>query len=226
MAKAGLLLRPYNAAADLTTPASQLSETEESSRFLPLQVPGLKPLLRNGLKPGTITQIEGLRSSGRTTLGAHILAQATGRGEICAVVDVQSNLYPESLKAAGIRLDHLVWVRCNGNPEHALRSVDLLLHAGGFGVVWLDLCETPLASTQRIPLSYWYRFRRAIENTSTILLVCGDSMCAKSSASNNLHLETQAVDWLGKPGVVRWVKINATLQKSTETVPLFLQAVV
>lgn len=225
MAKIGSL-RSSTATVGLVTPASELRAAEESSRFLPLEIPGIKPFLKNGLKPGAITQIEGSRSSGRTTLCAHILAQATGQGEICAVVDVQNNIHPESLKAAGVCLDHLVWVRCNGNLEHAMRAVDLLLHAGGFGVVWLDLCETPLTLVQRIPLSYWYRFRRAIENTPTVLLVCGDSMCAKSSVSNNLHLEIHDIDWLGKPGIVRLVKINATLQKGTKSYPLFLQAVV
>ncbi len=208
------------------TPASQLPSKEESSRFVPLELPGLKPLFAKGLKPGTITQIEGSRSSGRTSIGAHFLAQATSRGEVCAVVDVQNNFHPESMQAAGVSLDHLLWVRCNGNPEHAMRAADLLLHAGGFGIVWLDMCEVPPSSVQRIPLSYWYRFRRAIENTATILLVSADLPCAKSSLSNNIQLTSNAIDWLGNPGVVRLVNISATLQKNAETHPFALQAVI
>lgn len=202
---------------------------EESTRFVSLDVPGLKSLFINGLKPGTITRIEGPRSSGRTSLGAHILAQATGRGEICAIVDTRDHLHPESLQAAGVRLDHLVWIRCGGNAEHALRAVDLLLHAGGFGVVWLDLCEVSPQVVNRIPLSYWYRFRRAIEQTATILLLCGDFACAKSSITNILQLESKAIDWMGHAGIaggVRLVMAAATLQKSPGTCPLFLRAVV
>lgn len=219
MAKAGATLQS-------TFSASELRSHHEVSPHASLDVPGLKPLLINGLQPGTITQIEGPRSSGRTALGAHILAQATGRGEICAVVDTQGHLYPESLQAAGVRLDQVVWIRCQGNPEHAMRAVDLLLHAGGFGVVWLDLCETPALYLQRIPLSSWYRFRRAIENSPTILLVNSDTACVKSSVSNSLQLKTKVVDWLGNPGVVRFVMSTATLQKQANTHPLLLQAVV
>ena len=104
-----------------------------------------------------------------------ILAHATQRGEVCAVVDLEDSFHPASAQAAGVVLDQVIWVRCRGNAEHTMRAADLLLHAGGFGIILLDLCEASARVLNRIPLSYWHRFRRAVEDTPTILLICGDS---------------------------------------------------
>jgi hypothetical protein len=81
--------------------------------------------------------------------------------------------------------------------EHAMRSLDLLLHAGGFGIVMLDLSEAPLRALNRIPLSYWYRFQRAIENTPAILLICADSLQAKSCTRHALQIKMKALYWTG-----------------------------
>jgi RecA/RadA recombinase len=64
--------------------SSVLATPETPPKFAALSVPALP--LRNGLPRGGITEIAGLRSSGRTAAVLHILAQATARGEICAVV--------------------------------------------------------------------------------------------------------------------------------------------
>ncbi len=79
-----------------------------------------------------------------------------------------------------------------------MRSADLLLHAGGFGVVGLDLCETSVRILNRIPLSYWFRFQRAIESTPTILLVSARSSQARSCSINVLELELKASHWSGQ----------------------------
>jgi hypothetical protein len=78
-----------------------------------------------------------------------------------------------------------------------MRSTDLLLHAGGFGVVVLDLCETSVRILNRIPLSYWFRFQRAIESTPTILLVSARSSQARSCSINALELELKVSHWSG-----------------------------
>src|SRR5262249_34706033 len=67
--------------------------------------------------------------------------------------------------------------------ERALRATDLLLHSGGWGVVVFDLGGISWVDARRINLSMWFRFRRAVENTPTILLLLGEESCAKSCAS-------------------------------------------
>ncbi|MBV8551744.1 MAG: hypothetical protein JOY54_10615 [Acidobacteriaceae bacterium] len=195
--------------------ASKLHVLHEEPKFAPLQAPGLKGVFTKGVLRGGITEIHGRRSSGRMSACLHILAQATIRGEICAVVDWNDSFHPASAAAAGVRLESIVWVRCKGNAEHAIRAADLILHAGGFGVVLLDLCEAPARVLNRIPLSYWFRFRRAVESTPTILLLCADSAQAKSCASSNIQTKSKAFHWSGTAPflLLRGREIHAFQQK-------------
>jgi hypothetical protein len=55
--------------------------------------------------------------------------------------------------------------------EQVLKVTDLLLQSNGFGMIVLDLGDIPLCSARRIPLVSWFRFRRAVEHTPTVLLV-------------------------------------------------------
>src|SRR3974390_2148461 len=63
-----------------------------------------------GLPRGCLTEIIGPSSSGRTSLLLSILAQATDRGEICALVDAEDAFDPTSAAAAGVALDSLIWI--------------------------------------------------------------------------------------------------------------------
>src|SRR3984885_16203168 len=132
---------------------------------------GIAPLdaLTGGFPRGAISEILGPESSGRTTLVHSLIPASTAQSEICAYVDTDDSFDPVSAAAAGVALSQLVWIRCGHNAGHALKAADYLLHAGGFGAIVLDLCQVPPRISNRIPISYWYRFRRAIENTPTIL---------------------------------------------------------
>src|SRR6202021_3946314 len=72
--------------------------------------------------------------------------------------------------------------------EQGLRATDLLLESGGFGLIVLDLGDLPPQSARRIPLTTWFRFRRAIEHTPTILLVIEKQAIAGSCSSLLLQL--------------------------------------
>src|SRR5271165_1283917 len=129
--------------------------------FLPTGVPSLDRIIL-GFPRGAISEIAGPESSGRATLANSLLASATHRLEVCAYVDVDDAFDPHSAAASGVVLPQLVWVRCGHHTEHAFKATDMLLHAGGFGVVVLDLARVSDRVLRSIPLSYWYRFRRAI----------------------------------------------------------------
>jgi hypothetical protein len=79
--------------------------------------------------------------------------------------------------------------------EQALKTTDLLLQGGGWGVVIFDLGGISWVDARRIELSTWFRFRRAIENTPTILLLLGEESCAKSCASLVLRCQRKAEHW-------------------------------
>jgi hypothetical protein len=59
----------------------------------------------------------------------------------------------------------------------------------------LDLSDLPGATVRRVPLNAWFRFRRMVENTATILLLLEQEACAKSCASLVLRLEMEAARW-------------------------------
>jgi recombination protein RecA len=146
--------------------------------------------LTGGLPRGCLTEICGPASSGRSTLMLAALSAATWRGEFCAIVDAGDALDPPSLAAAGIELDRLLWVRCGENSHQAehrleqlLRTTDLLLESGGFGMIVLDLGDLPPQTTRRIPLATWFRFRRAVEPTPTVLLAVERQSIAGSCSS-------------------------------------------
>jgi hypothetical protein len=212
MANLSALLR----SEDRWQPASALHLHQSEPKYPLLSVPALKQLFLKGLSRGIIAEVNGARSSARTSACLHILAQATVRGEVCAVIDLYDSFHPASAHAAGVRLDRILWVRCRGNAEHAIRAADLLLHAGGFGIVLLDLCEANPRILNRIPLSYWYRFRRAIEHTPAILLICAASPQAKSCSSLGLQLKSKAFSWTGIAPflLLRGIQTCATLRRN------------
>ena len=72
--------------------------------------------------------------------------------------------------------------------EQVLRATDLLLESGGFGLIVLDLGDVPLQTARRIPLTTWFRFRRAVENEPTILLAIEQQPIAGSCSSLLLKL--------------------------------------
>src|SRR6266850_1405556 len=276
----------------------------------------LDAVLGGGFPRGSLVELCGAASSGRTSLAFSLLAQATERQEACAFVDVSDSLDPVSLAAAGVELPRLLWIRCgetgDGGPdlkassyfptadkdvsktrgldspskkpmsvhgwrhprelmrgvdqaipfligkqtafaesaqihvvarcageqverdrepprrgfrpqrflpslresnppppvrsggrsvkpwkrlEQALKTTDLLLHGGGWGVVVFDLGGISWVDARRIETSIWFRFRRAIENTPTILLLLGEESCAKSCASLVLRCQRSADNW-------------------------------
>jgi hypothetical protein len=136
-----------------------------------------------------------------------LLAYATTHEEICALVDTNDVFAPTAAVASGIDFERLLWVRCAANIEHAFKAVDLLLHAGGFGLVVLDLGDVPGKDARRIISSWWYRFRRTVENKPTALLVMAEESCTRSCASLTLELK----------GVGEWTKER----KTQNVVPLY-----
>ena len=72
--------------------------------------------------------------------------------------------------------------------EQVLRATDLLLESGGFGLIILDLADVPPPIARRIPLTTWFRFRRAVEHKPTILLAIEQQPIAGSCSSLLLEL--------------------------------------
>ncbi|MFN7924678.1 MAG: hypothetical protein U0Q16_31540 [Bryobacteraceae bacterium] len=174
-----------------------------ASRLQP-QLSSFPPLLSpTGLAfpRGRITEIYGEPSSGRTSFLINTLAEATRCGETCAWVDLDNTFDPVSAAAAGVRLDRLLWIRCTGDAPAAMRCTDLLLAANGFGVVVVDLGDADKRVIQRIPPNYWYRFRRAVEPTRTVVVVVSQDPIARQCATLSVESRRVETKWSGTAGV-------------------------
>lgn len=166
--------------------------------------------LTGGLPRGALSEIVGASSSGRTGVMLASIAAATHRQEICALVDASDSFDPISATAAGVNLERLLWIRCIeqtrkrsfqksvkrgalGRLEQVLKVTDLLLQSGGFGMVVLDLGDISPTSVRRVQMASWFRFRRAVEPTATVLLLLEQEACAKTCASLVVRLEREAI---------------------------------
>jgi hypothetical protein len=147
-----------------------------------------------GLPRGGLTEICGPNFSGRTSLLVSALASRTANTEVCALIDARDAFDPHSAETAGVALNQLLWVRCR-NIDQALRSADLLLQSGGFGMVALDLGDIPRETIRYVPLNVWFRFRRAVEDTPTLFVVIEQEPHARTCASLVLHLDAEATRW-------------------------------
>jgi recombination protein RecA len=73
--------------------------------------------------------------------------------------------------------------------EQALRVTDLLLQAGGFSAIVLDLGSIAPEYVSRIPLATWFRYGTAAERSRTSVLLLTQHACSKSSAGLVLRLQ-------------------------------------
>jgi hypothetical protein len=151
-----------------------------------------------GCPRGRITEIVGPPSSGRTSLLYSILAASTHQGEFAVLVDSTNAFDPCSASAAGVDLAKVIWIRCSGNAEHALRAADLVVQSGGFGVVALDLADAKPAALSRIPPTAWFRFRRALESTPTVLIVLAAQPVTKSCSALLVEMKRRRAVFSGK----------------------------
>ncbi|MGA9569024.1 MAG: hypothetical protein WBS17_02990 [Candidatus Acidiferrales bacterium] len=155
-------------------------------------------LLTGGLPRGALTEIFGPSCSGRTSLLLSALSARTAQEEACALIDGGDAFDPHSAEAAGVELRKLLWVRCR-NVEQTLRATDLLLQGGGFGLIAVDLTDIAPRLVRHVPLDSWFRFRRAVEDTPTVLVLLEQESNAKSCASLGLRLEAGAAGWSRMP---------------------------
>jgi len=166
--------------------------------------------LTGGLPRGCLTEICGSASSGKTSLLMATIAAATRRGETCVLIDASDSFDPASGGAAGVDFRKLLWIRCGVSPVYicvgktfnhrgaqrvpkdksierklgqVLKTTDLILQSGGFGLVVLDLAGIPEQFSRRIPLASWFRFQRVIESAKTVLLVVSESPRTQSCAA-------------------------------------------
>jgi hypothetical protein len=164
----------------------------------PTGIRELDALLDGGFPIGAISEIVGPECSGRTSLALTFIAAMTQAGKVCAWVDVSDTLHPESAAALGVDLSRLLWIRCSAAApkrkswsrlEQGLRVSDLLLQAGGFSCIVLDMGSLSAEYALRVPLTTWFRFRAAAERLQSNVVLLTQQGCSRNSAGLVLRLD-------------------------------------
>lgn len=172
--------------------------------------------LDGGWPRGHLSVVSGSASAGRTSLVIGSLAAATGGGELAALVDAADRFDPPAASARGVVLERLLWIRGTlgalGTPgatgssrrpgvERALtqsvRAFDLVLRAGGFALVVLDVSGVPPRAMAGLPLTTWLRLGRVVEGSRTAALVMADEPVARSAGGVSLELQRSPARWRG-----------------------------
>jgi len=146
---------------------------------------------------GSVAEIAGEPSSGKTAISLSFLAKLTAAGEICAVVDSCNSFDPRSAVLAGVELENLLWVKCGGDIEKAFLSADYLVQAKGFGAIWLNLNGLPQRNLRMVPKTYWYRYRNRIKETPTLLLVTAEEPVTGSASQQSFLFSREGASWSG-----------------------------
>ena len=90
-----------------------------------------------GIPKGRVTEIFGPESSGKTTLGQHIIAEAQKRGGTAAYIDVEHALDPSYAANCGVSIDDLL-ISQPDTGEQALEITEALVRSGAVDVIVID----------------------------------------------------------------------------------------
>ena len=191
-------------------------------------VASLDALLLGGLPRGQLSDVVGGRSSGRTSVALQMLAAATARGEYVALIDALDMLDVVSAAEAGVDFDRLLWIRghvvinpglCRDMNQRAvvqaIKALTLVLQAGNFGLVVLDLADAPGNALRRLPFTTWLRLQRILEGSQTACVLVGSEPVARSSAGLTLRLGRKAQ---GSEGFAHNLKAHGTSLEITASV--------
>ena len=182
--------------------AARLPETR------PTGIASLDDALGGGWRRGEISELIGEPSSGRTGVLFATLAAATARGDIAALVDTCDRLDPVTMAAAGVDLSRVLWVRgpalsLTGRPAllslaltQAIRAFDLVIRAGGFHVVALDVAGLPARAFRDVASATWLRLAHVMAGQPAVGLFVGDRPVGRSARGVTVRLSA-ARRWTG-----------------------------
>ncbi|NOZ79837.1 MAG: recombinase RecA [Acidobacteria bacterium] len=90
-----------------------------------------------GMPRGRVVEIFGPESSGKTTLGLHLIANAQATGGLAAFIDAEHALDPEYAENLGVNLDDLL-VSQPDFGEQALEIAEMLIRSGSVDIIVVD----------------------------------------------------------------------------------------
>jgi len=215
----------------------------ETRWLVPTGIAELDARLEGGIPRGHLSEVIGPRSSGRLAILVSALARATARGEAVALIDPLDMFDPVSASATGIDFQRMLWIRGDATSsarvslsceygtlqkslDRAIKALIIVLQAGGFGLVVLDLGEVAAQTIKRLPYTTWVRLQRVIEGSDTACVVIGSESIARSAGGVTVQLaagQTRGPDRGSRDGVAARV-IRARKVESDQHVRVPLSA--
>lgn len=180
--------------------------------LVPTGIADLDARLEGGIPRGHLSEVVGPRSSGRLAILVSALAAATSRGEAVALIDPLDMFDPVSASATfrqaqgrGIDFQRMLWVRGEATSsarvslsceygtlqkslDRAVKAVNIVLQAGGFGLVAVDLGEVAVQTIKRLPYTTWVRLHRVIEGSETACVLIGSEPITRSAGGVTVQL--------------------------------------
>jgi hypothetical protein len=185
-------------------------EADPAARLVPSGVATVDAALAGGWRRGEVSELVGGRSSGRTRVVLSTLATVTARGELAALVDAVDRFDPRTAAAAGLDLNRVLWVRGrslsveSARPalidhavRQALRACDLIVRAGGFSVVVLDVADVPARALRALPFTTWLRLAHVNEGRETVCLLVGQTPMGSSARGASIAIDATS-HWTGQ----------------------------
>ncbi len=90
-----------------------------------------------GIPRGRVTEVFGPESSGKSTLGQHIIAETQRRGGTAAYIDVEHALDPTYAANCGVKVEDLL-ISQPDTGEQALEITEALVRSGAVDVIVVD----------------------------------------------------------------------------------------
>ena len=176
----------------------------------PTGFPPIDQLLGGGFPCGSLSEITGPPSSGRTSLALTLLAETTRSGALAAVIDRADSFDPSSAANTGVDLDRVLWARAPAMRE-ALRCAERLLQTEGFPLVLLDLIESNPSESRTIPRAAWIRLARLAAGTRSALILLSQERLAGPQAEITLAMQPAKAHFTGTPLLLEELEVRALL---------------
>lgn len=151
-------------------------------------------ILGQGFRKGSVGEIVGSASSGRTALALALAARAS-REDLVAWIDPLDRFSPQAAFHAGVEFRNFVWLRGTPAKERALAdaigAAHALAAASLFDVVVLDFADLPERLLKALPVAWNVRLLRAYESTETACVVLTRSHWGASPRGLSIRLRTE-----------------------------------
>jgi recombination protein RecA len=156
--------------------------------------PKVKPVLPPGGGGHPRMEANGLSAAVNDLLGpAHIAPRCAEVLHKSRPQGKQQNHGPQPAKLPAAAIKTAPRSKSWARLEQALRVTDLLLQAGGFSCIVLDMGSLNAEYALRVPLATWFRFRAAAERLQSNVLLLTQHACSRNSAGLVLRLEPGSV---------------------------------